>query len=220
MSCPHISGLAALLKAAHPEWSPSAIKSALMTTAYTQDNTKSPLRDAATGGFSDPWAYGSGHVDPHKAISPGLIYDLTSQDYVKFLCSLDYSIPHIQTIVKHPNVTCSKKFADPGQLNYPSFSILFGKSRVARYTRELTNVGAAGSVYEVVINAPSTVGVTVNPTKLTFKNVGDKLRYTVTFVSKKGMNRMGKSLFGSISWNNAEHQVSSPVAFQWSRILR
>lgn len=220
MSCPHISGLAALLKAAHPEWSPSAIKSALMTTAYTQDNTKSPLRDAATGGFSDPWAYGSGHVDPHKAISPGLLYDLTSEDYVRFLCSLDYSIPHIQTIVKHPNVTCSKKFADPGQLNYPSFSILFGKSRVARYTRELTNVGAAGSEYEVVINAPTTIGVTVNPTKLTFKNVGDKLRYTVTFVSKKGMNRMGKSLFGSISWNNAEHQVSSPVAFQWSRVLR
>lgn len=220
MSCPHISGLAALLKAAHPDWSPSAIKSALMTTAYTQDNTKSLLRDAATGGFSDPWAYGSGHVDPHKAISPGLVYDLTSQDYVRFLCSLDYSIPHIQTIVKHPNVTCSKKFADPGQLNYPSFSILFGKSRVARYTRELTNVGAAGSEYEVVINAPTTVGVTVNPTKLTFKNVGDKLRYTVTFVSKKGMNRMGKSLFGSISWNNAEHQVSSPVAFQWTHVLR
>ncbi|KAK1377844.1 subtilisin-like protease SBT1.8 [Heracleum sosnowskyi] len=217
MSCPHISGLAALIKAANPDWSPSAIKSALMTTAYTRDNTKSRLRDAAGGKFSHPWAHGSGHVDPLRAISPGLVYDLSGKDYIAFLCSLDYSIDHIQAIVKHPNVTCSKKFSNPGQLNYPSFSVLFRKSSVVRYTRELTNVGSAGSVYNVSVSAPRTVKVTVKPTKLVFKKVGDKRRYTVTFVSKKEMDQMGgRSSFGSISWNNAQHQVTSPVAFAWT----
>ncbi|XP_041008629.1 subtilisin-like protease SBT1.8 [Juglans microcarpa x Juglans regia] len=221
MSCPHISGLAALLKAAHPDWSPSAIKSALMTTAYTKDNTNSPLRDAAGGGaFSDPWSHGAGHVDPHKALSPGLVYDLSPDDYVAFLCSLDYSTDNVQTIVKRPNVTCSRKFSDPGQLNYPSFSVVFRDKRVVRYTRELTNVGAAGSVYDVTISAPQMVAVTVTPKRLVFKNEGEKQAYTVTFVARKGMPKVARSEFGSIVWSNDEHQVKSPVAFAWTQLVR
>ncbi|KAL0345016.1 UNVERIFIED_CONTAM: Subtilisin-like protease SBT1.8 [Sesamum radiatum] len=125
------------------DWSPSAIKSALMTTAYALDNTNSPLRDAADYSLSTPWAHGAGHVDPHKALSPGLVYDATPEDYIAFLCSLDYTVEMIQAIAKRPNITCAQKFRDPGQLNYPSFSVLLA-SLNRKYSRELTNVGAAG----------------------------------------------------------------------------
>ncbi|KAI4294795.1 hypothetical protein MLD38_040872 [Melastoma candidum] len=218
MSCPHISGLAARLKAAHPDWSPSAIKSALMTTAYVKDNTGAPLRDAAEGTFSTPLVHGAGHVDPQKAMSPGLVYDLTTEDYVAFLCSLDYSIDHIKAIVKQPDLTCSRNFSDPGELNYPSFSVVFGNKGVVRYTREVTNVGSAGSVYQVSVTGPSSVGVTVNPTKLEFPKAGDKRRYTVTFTSKKGSNPAKRSEFGSIIWSDAEHEVHSPVAYAWTQL--
>ncbi|KAJ1437123.1 Peptidase S8/S53 domain [Sesbania bispinosa] len=218
MSCPHISGLAALLKAAHPDWSPSAIKSALMTTAYVHDNTKSPLRDAAGGAYSTPWAHGAGHVNPQKALSPGLVYDASTRDYIAFLCSLDYSPDHIQLIAKRPGVNCTRRFSDPGQLNYPSFSIVFDGKRVVRYTRILTNVGEPGSIYNVVVDGPSTVGITVKPTKLVFGKVGERRRYTVTFVSKKGAEDSVRSAFGSITWSNAQHLVRSPVAFAWTEL--
>ncbi|XP_010541995.1 PREDICTED: subtilisin-like protease SBT1.8 [Tarenaya hassleriana] len=216
MSCPHISGLAAFLKAAHPEWSPSAIKSALMTTAYNLDNTNSPLRDAADNSLSNPWAHGSGHVDPKKALSPGLVYDISTEEYIRFLCSLDYTLNHIQAIIKRPNVNCSRKFSDPGQLNYPSFSVLFRDKRVVRYTRELTNVGAPGSVYKVTVDVSVSVSVTVRPKRLVFRTAGEKKRYTVTFSAKRGVSG-ATAEFGSITWSNSQHQVRSPVAFSWTR---
>ncbi|CAK9134483.1 unnamed protein product [Ilex paraguariensis] len=92
MSCPHVSGLAALLRSVHKDWSPAAIKSALMTSAYTLDNKKTPIADAVSGSskFATPFAFGSGHVDPKRASDPGLIHDTTTEDYLNFLCSLNY----------------------------------------------------------------------------------------------------------------------------------
>ncbi|CAD6249245.1 unnamed protein product [Miscanthus lutarioriparius] len=48
MSCPHVSGIAALLRQARPDWSPAAIKSALMTTAYNVDNAGDIIKDMST----------------------------------------------------------------------------------------------------------------------------------------------------------------------------
>jgi Subtilase family len=59
-----VSGLVALLKAAHPAWSPAAIKSALMTTAYVRDNANGSIVDESTGTAAGAFDLGAGHVDP------------------------------------------------------------------------------------------------------------------------------------------------------------
>lgn len=223
MSCPHVSGVAALLKAAHPDWSPAAIRSALMTTAYTVDNSGRPLRDVATGADSTAFDHGAGHVNPQKALSPGLVYDMGVQDYVDFLCALSYTANQIQMIAKS-NVTCSRKAIanrNPGNINYPSFAVVFGVNEndkssgtVVRYTRTVTNVGASGSKYRVAVSAPATVTVSVKPRTLVFGAVNQKLSYTVTFVSKTLTVSRSPS-FGSVIWTDGVHKVRSPVAFSW-----
>ncbi|KAH9305978.1 hypothetical protein KI387_010382, partial [Taxus chinensis] len=61
MSCPHVSGIAALIRSVHPSWSPAAIKSALMTSAYVRDNRNQLIRDRVFLEAADPFDLGAGH---------------------------------------------------------------------------------------------------------------------------------------------------------------
>ncbi|XP_019193560.1 PREDICTED: subtilisin-like protease SBT1.4 [Ipomoea nil] len=221
MSCPHVSGLAALLRKAYPNWTPAAIKSALMTTAYNVDNSGSNITDLATGSDSSPFVHGSGHVDPNRALDPGLVYDLEVSDYVNFLCTIGYDTSKISVFVRGPSsVDCSSRsLGTPGALNYPSFSVVFQSlTNQVKYKRTVKNVGKDKNVvYEVKVNAPSGVEVSVSPTKLVFSESTDTLSYEITFTSVGSENlNVVKSTFGSIEWTDGVHLVRSPIAVVWS----
>ncbi|PQM35544.1 subtilisin-like protease SBT1.8 [Prunus yedoensis var. nudiflora] len=63
------------------------------------------------------------------------------------------------------------------------------------------------------------VRIAVKPTRLVFKDVGEKQKYTVTFVANKGADKTARSEFGSIVWQNPQHQVKSPIAFAWTQLI-
>lgn len=227
MSCPHVSGLAALLKAAHPDWSPAAIRSALMTTAYTAYKNGNKIQDLATGKPSTPFDHGAGHVDPVTALDPGLVYDLTSDDYLDFLCALNYTASQITTVAKR-NFTCdSTKNYSINDLNYPSFSVSLqsavmgggsggnsGGATVVKHTRTLTNVGSTAT-YKVSISTESSdVKISVEPASLTFDKANEKKSYTVTFTA--GSMPSNTNVFGRIEWSDGKHVVGSPVAISWT----
>lgn len=214
MSCPHVSGLAALLKAAHPEWSPAAIKSALMTTAYSTYKQGETIKDVVTTSAATPFDFGAGHVDPVAALDPGLVYDATVEDYINFLCASNYTLEQIKTVTKR-DFTCNvRKKYSVGDLNYPSFSVTLGKaSRRVTYTRNLTNVGAPAT-YKVSVSKVDAVKILVKPKALTFKQTYEKKTYTVTFVARSMLRNTIRS--AHLEWSDGKHIVRSIVALRWT----
>ncbi|CAL8130872.1 unnamed protein product [Prunus armeniaca] len=218
MACPHVSGLAALLKAAHPDWSPAAIRSALMTTAYTVDNRGETMLDESSGNTSSVMDFGAGHVHPQKAMDPGLVYDIVSYDYVDFLCNSNYTTKNIQVVTrKFANCNGAKRAGHSGNLNYPSLSVVFqqyGKHKMStHFIRTVTNVGTPNSVYQVTIKPAAGMTVTVEPEKLAFRRVGQKLSFLVRVQALAAKLSPGSTSVksGSIVWSDGKHTVTSPL---------
>ncbi|KAJ9179418.1 hypothetical protein P3X46_011207 [Hevea brasiliensis] len=220
MSCPHVSGIAALLRKAYSNWSPAAIKSALVTTAYNLDNSGKSIIDLATGSESTPFVNGAGHVDPNRALDPGLVYDMDTSDYIAFLCTIGYDSKRIAVFVGETATldVCERKLGSPGNLNYPSFSVVFEpKTDVVTYKRVMKNVGSSvDAVYKAKVNAPANIEVKVSPSKLVFSAENQTLSYDVTFSSASlGWSSISSQSFGSIEWSDGTHLVRSPIAVKW-----
>ncbi|KAL3618695.1 hypothetical protein CASFOL_037514 [Castilleja foliolosa] len=224
MSCPHVSGLIALLRSKHMNWSPAAIKSALMTTAYVIDSKNNTISDmAALNGSksANPFVFGSGHVDPERASDPGLIYDISTRDYVDYLCSQKYNSTQM-AIVTGEDFTCSSASnVKPGDLNYPSYSVTIRKNfKATTYKRIVTNVGSpVSTTYTAIVTEPEGVSITVQPNILKFQKANEKLSYNVTFKAKKGNGFImpAEFSFGSLEWVSAtkHYCVRSPIAVIW-----
>ncbi|XP_058083435.1 subtilisin-like protease SBT5.3 [Magnolia sinica] len=206
MSCPHIAGITGLLKAIHPKWTPSAIKSAIMTTARTKDNTGAPMRNSSL--FKDtPFSYGAGHVHPNRAVNPGLVYDLTVEDYLNFLCTIGYNKTQFAYFTKKP-YSCNQKSLNLLNFNYPSLTVphLSGLTTVSRTVKNVGNP----STYTARIHAPPGISVSVKPMSLKFEKIGEEKTFKVSLQAKEG-GVVGEYAFGKLIWSDGKHYVRSPI---------
>ncbi|KAL3520116.1 hypothetical protein ACH5RR_018265 [Cinchona calisaya] len=220
MSCPHIGGSAALLRAIHPTWSSAAIRSALMTTAEISNNIGKPITDAS-GNEADPFLFGSGHFRPAKAADPGLVYDASFEDYLLHLCTLKVPLKDMS-----PNFTCPKNPPLAHNLNYPSVAIPKLKGTVV-IKRTVTNVGSSRSVYFSSVKPPVGISVKISPPILYFHKQGEKKSFTITVKAERtedaglesredasAIPKNHKYQFGWYSWSdgNGIYNVRSPIA--------
>ncbi|KAJ8763376.1 hypothetical protein K2173_002259 [Erythroxylum novogranatense] len=219
MSCPHVAGIAALLKAIHPDWSPAAIRSAMMTTAYVLDNTRGRIIDMTTGVAGTPLDFGAGHIDPNKAMDPGLVYDMVPEDYINYLCAMNYTGEQIQTIVGTTNYTCQYASLD---LNYPSFIVILNKTNTTTtsFKRLLTNVAdTVNSSYQAVIEVPMGMKASLQPPILSFTGLFSTAEFELTvevdLMEIDSVTPQSDSIgnYGFLSWYevNGTHVVRSPI---------
>ncbi|KAJ0234352.1 Subtilisin-like protease [Hirschfeldia incana] len=195
MASPHVAGVAALIKQV---WSPSAIKSAIMTTALTLDN---------------PLAVGAGHVSADKVLSPGLIYDTSPQDFINFLCHEVKQSRKLINIITRSNVSEACRNPSP-YLNYPSIIAYFTSDQNGHkiMRRTLTNVGEAKRSYSVRVRGLKGVNVVIEPKRLMFSKINEKQSYSVRMESQRALR--GDVVYGVVSWvddEDAKFEVSCPV---------
>ncbi|OEL17889.1 Subtilisin-like protease SBT3.13 [Dichanthelium oligosanthes] len=150
--------------------------------------------------LADPFDMGGGHIDPDRAVDPGLVYDMDPIEYTKFFrCTLD------------AKDDCDSYMGWLYQLNLPSIAVpdLEGSVTVSR---TVTNVGPAAATYRVAVEAPAGVDVSVEPEVMTFTTDGSKnATFKVTFTARRMVQ--GVYTFGSLAWSDGGvHSVRIPVA--------
>ncbi|GFZ10471.1 subtilisin-like serine endopeptidase family protein [Actinidia rufa] len=213
MSCPHVSGIAAAVKSKFPTWGPSAIKSAIMTTATQTNNMKGPIT-TDLGAVATPYDYGAGEVTTTKPLQPGLVYETNTVDYLEFLCVFGYDISKIKLIstVVPDGFTCPEGLSADliSNMNYPSIAISgFDGKESKMAIRTVTNVGVDDeTLYTATVDVPTGLKVEVMPEKLQFTKSNKKLGYGVIFTSTTSSQK--EDLFGSITWTNGKYKVRTP----------
>ncbi|RVW25793.1 Subtilisin-like protease SBT4.4 [Vitis vinifera] len=204
MSCPHAAGAAAYVKTFHPDWSPSAIRSALMTTAWPMNATANPAAE---------FGYGSGHINPAQAIDPGLVYEAFKDDYTKMMCGMGYDTRTVRLISGDNTTTCTTGVTEGAvkDLNYPSMASPADQHKPFNisFLRTVTNVGQANSTYQAKITADPLMKVQVNPNVLSFTSLNEKKSLVVT-VSGEALDKQPK-VSASLVWTDGTHSVRSPI---------
>ncbi|KAF7026657.1 hypothetical protein CFC21_038754 [Triticum aestivum] len=201
MAAPHVSGILALLKAQHPDWSPAAIKSAIITTAHVTDERGMPiLAEGVLRKTADPFDYGGGNINPGGATDPGLVYDINPRDHNRFFG---------YTIVRRTNVSCEAMALPAYHLNLPSITVP-DLRRPITMQRTVTNVGDVNSVYHAEVQSPAGVRMEVKPLVLIF-DATNKVRSFKVNLSPM-WKLQGDYTFGSITWRKDQKVVRIPVA--------
>ncbi|CAA2974161.1 Subtilisin-like protease SDD1 [Olea europaea subsp. europaea] len=216
MATPHIAGIAALIKQKHPDWSPAAITSAMMTTANITATSGAPILAQQKNKLSPatPFDFGAGFINPSKAIDPGLIFDIYFKHYVQFLCT----VPGVDdmSVRRAVGVGCpSKKTEWCSDLNTASVTVsnLVGSRKV---TRRVTNVGELVEKYTVLVREPFGVNITVTPQS--FKISVNASRHITLFLVATQMTNA--YTFGEmVLEGNNNHVVRVPISVYVSSTL-
>lgn len=204
MASPHTAGAFALLKQAHPDWSPAMSRSALMTTG------RNGLKKTFGEELADPFDVGAGEILPSDAVDPGLAYDAGLFDYAAFSCENNVQIFDDASCEFLESIGVP---SDGSDLNLPSIGIgdLAGSQTITRTVTAVYNNNGSKN-FTVSVDAPPGVDVSVSPSSFSLRK-GDSISYEVTFTLTESA-AINEWAFGSLTWTDDDenYHVRSPIA--------
>lgn len=162
---------------------------------------------------ADPFEIGAGHINPLKAMDPGLVYDMKTRDYILYLCNIGYTKAQIAKMVMDTShgtdISCPKGHYTNTNINYPSISVsnLNCTTTIKRTVRNVSKKKIA--IYFGSIVNPNGVEVSVWPSVLIFSYFREEVSYYATLKPVK--KSQGRYDFGEIVWSDGDHQVRSPL---------
>jgi hypothetical protein len=169
------------------------IKSALMTTGT----------DVLDGGTPAPntnpvliFRQGAGHVQPNKALDPGLVYDAGFADWLSFICGAQ------------PGGGCTGVTPiDPSDLNQASIAI-GDMAGVQTVKRRVTNVSGKSLSVSATVTGMSGFTAVVSPATLNVAP-GKTADFTVTF--SRTSAALNAYTGGQLTWTGGGYSVRSPI---------
>lgn len=161
------------------------------------------------------FAYGAGQINPVMAMNPGLVYDASEIDYVKFLCAQGYE-KHLQSITGDSSTCTEAKNQGVWDLNLASFAYYtnFSTPFSITFHRTVTNVGSPNSIYRAKVIAPPVLSIQVSPEVLNFSSLAESKIFTVTVEGLINVDIVSASLV----WDDGNFQVRSPIVVYSHRI--
>ncbi|PON37759.1 Peptidase S8, subtilisin-related [Parasponia andersonii] len=157
---------------------------------------------------ANPFDYGGGIVKPNKAAKPGLVYDMSTGDYLKYLCTVGYNDSSISQLVGQ-STYCPSPKPSILDVNLPSITIPNLRTSVT-LTRTVTNVGPLESIYKVLIEPPLGVHIAVRPEILAFNSTVKALSFAIEVSTTYKVNT--GYYFGRLTWTDGVHAVTIPIS--------
>jgi hypothetical protein len=183
MSSPHSAGVSALVKAAHPLWTPAEIKSALMTSSV-QTVVK---EDGVTP--ADAFDMGAGSIRADRAVNPTLVFNATYADMVAAgsdtLHRIDLNIPSIDATTMSGSISTQ---------------------------RTAINVSGKNQTLDVQISEPAGVTITVNNDRAIKVHKESSVTFPVTISAPSVANGQYQGRINLVPRKGA-NKVTIPVAF-------
>ncbi|PPE00983.1 hypothetical protein GOBAR_DD01946 [Gossypium barbadense] len=219
-----VAGMLSYIKTFHKDWGIARIKSTIMTSA-------NPVIKSSNAAVL---AMGSGCINPLKAMNPGLVYDISPEEYRRYLLSREGELEYLALMEE--NIEGEKILGT--DLNLPNFSLVLDKASEYIFNRTLTNVGCPKCTYKAEIRLhgrtfrrfgeevqeafPGYIKISVEPDVLNFSNIEERKCFKLIVRSSMALKDQLVLAHATLIWREQKEDngitVSSPVVILSERL--